>query len=410
MNNINRVLVKSQAKAIIREKVFALFVISMIAAVLTNGIYVWLNVTNTYNDYKNNGYSFYDDGNYFDDDLDDYSDYYDYFDQFSDEGNYDGSYNNSSDNPIENFGNTTPQSYTPDSQSADLDFNNRIYYRFPILSIAGVIFCPLYVTLMGLYVLLIKKNPDEEFKLGAELGGLFKKSFNSSYLKKLIIYVLKNLFTFLLCLLFIIPGIVYSYSTYFAFQLMNDYPNLKPTEALKLSKKIVKGNRSELFWLDMSFIPWYLLCAVTFGIASIYVMPYYLTTQALYYENFRLRALAQGRVCEDDFLSADELAKKYSAENQQNYYAQPNNTGWGNNTYYDPQGANQNNYNPGDSGRRDYYYTPGQAENNTPPQQDQPDHYSYADPDAGKKESSNTGEYKTSDSFNSTDSDSNPND
>ena len=50
----------------------------------------------------------------------------------------------------------------------------------------------------------------------------------------------------LLAILFIIPGIIFSYSAYFSSQIMNDYPNLKPTEAIKLSKKMIKGNR----WYD----------------------------------------------------------------------------------------------------------------------------------------------------------------
>lgn len=59
---------------------------------------------------------------------------------------------------------------------------------------------------------------------------------------------------------------------------------------------MVAGNRGELFALDLSFIGWWLLTCITFGIASIYVVPYYFTTQALYYENFKLRALQEGKL------------------------------------------------------------------------------------------------------------------
>lgn len=119
---------------------------------------------------------------------------------------------------------------------------------------------------------------------------------------------------------------------------MCENPNLKPTEALKLSKKMVAGNRGELFALDLSFIGWWLLTCITFGIASIYVIPYYFTTQALDYENFKLRALQEGKITEDDFLSQEQRAAKYAFagaqngnqnyndnNNQSNYYYNPNN-------------------------------------------------------------------------------------
>ena len=119
---------------------------------------------------------------------------------------------------------------------------------------------------------------------------------------------------------------------------MCENPNLKPTEALKLSKKMVAGNRGELFALDLSFIGWWILTCITFGIASIYVVPYYFTTQALYYENFKLRALQEGKITEDDFLSQEQRAAKYAFagaqngnqnyndnNNQSNYYYNPNN-------------------------------------------------------------------------------------
>ena len=101
---------------------------------------------------------------------------------------------------------------------------------------------------------------------------------------------------------------------------------------------MVAGNRGELFALDLSFIGWWLLTCITFGIASIYVVPYYFTTQALYYENFKLRALQEGKITEDDFLSQEQRAAKYAFagaqnsnqnyndnNNQSNYYYNPNN-------------------------------------------------------------------------------------
>lgn len=43
---------------------------------------------------------------------------------------------------------------------------------------------------------------------------------------------------------------------------------------ITLSKQLMNGNKTKLFLLDLSMIPWYLLTAVTFGVAMVYTMPY----------------------------------------------------------------------------------------------------------------------------------------
>ena len=52
------------------------------------------------------------------------------------------------------------------------------------------------------------------------------------------------------------------------------------------------------------------------GIANIYVLPYLNTVQALYYENFKQRALQEGTVSQTDFLNDMERAQF----NQNTYY------------------------------------------------------------------------------------------
>lgn len=372
MNKIDRVLVKSQARQLIKNKVFALFIIAVIAVFLTSistyvGTYDGVNTFGNLDDYSySNGN---DSGN---------SDPYSYY--FGD-GSQSGS-DNSSDNPIENFGSNSNGGVI--TSPASVKSNSASVFRLgkvsaSALSIISIILSPLMVTLMGFFAVFVTKNPDEELQLGTEIKNLFAHSFDATYLKKLVIYVLRGLFALLWALLFIIPGIVYNYSSYFAFQIMCEYPSLKPTEALALSKKMVKGNRNELFVLDLSFIGWYLLCAVTFGIASIYVMPYVFTTQALYYQNFKCRALAEGRLHEDDFLSAEEKFAKYSNPNVNPYGGQYNPYG-GN-----PSGAQnaQYNYNPQQQAQS-YYYTPPQSQ----PQNEAPNQQYYTPPQENTQQNS----------------------
>lgn len=357
MNNINRSLVKSQAKQIIKDKIFALFVLSAIVIFLTQGLTIGVNVYTDSDDIENlfgpknsNGYSDNSNRNtpedffkYFNGEQSDDND-----NSYDDDDSYDDG-DSSSDNPIESFG----QSYNgSDTGITNTSVNTSSIGYFSDTGIKGltvlsIVLSPLLVSLLGFYVILVKRDPSEQFSLGEEIKNIFKVSFDATYGKKLVVSILRTVFITLWCFLFIIPGIVYNYSSYFSFQIMCENPNLKPMEALKLSKKMVAGNRSELFALDLSFIGWWILCGISFGIASIYAIPYYLTTQALYYENFKIRALQEGRITEDDFLSQEEKANKYAFAGAGNYYNPAQNT----NEQYT---ANQN-----DSANA-YYYNPQQ--------------------------------------------------
>lgn len=356
MNNINRSLVKSQAKQIIKDKIFALFVLSAIVIFLTQGLTIGVNVYTDSDDIENlfgpknsNGYSDNSNQNtpedffkYFNGEQSDDND-----NSYDDDDSYDDG-DSSSDNPIESFG----QSYNGgDTGITNTSVNTSSIGYFSDTGIRGltvlsIVLSPLLVSLLGFYVILVKRDPSEQFSLGEEIKNIFKVSFDATYGKKLVVSILRTLFITLWCFLFIIPGIVYNYSSYFSFQIMCENPNLKPMEALKLSKKMVAGNRGELFALDLSFIGWWILCGISFGIASIYVIPYYLTTQALYYENFKIRALQEGRITEDDFLSQEEKANKYAFAGAVNYYNPAQNTneqytanqnGSANAYYYNPQ-------------------------------------------------------------------------
>lgn len=80
-----------------------------------------------------------------------------------------------------------------------------------------------------------------------------------------------------------------SFIIYFNFALANlfllDYQDMTPIEALKESSRLLKGNRIRLFKLVLSFLGMLLLCCLTFGLGLLWVGPYFLTTQCLFYLN-----------------------------------------------------------------------------------------------------------------------------
>ncbi|MDE6863900.1 MAG: DUF975 family protein [Eubacterium sp.] len=356
MNYINRALVKQQAKDIIKGKVFYIFLVTFIVASLAN-MSVGFNIANNYNYYFDKN-----DFEFFNDNKGGYNEFYDYYSDFGED--FDGGYEY--DNPIDDFefdGTSSSPEITQLSINKAGGINAFLGGLMGrgiggVTSLAGIAFMPLLVTLAGMYLSLVRKSPDEPFELGKELAGIFKNSFNDTYLKKLLVVILRQIFLVLWSILLIVPGIIFYYSSYFTSEIMSDNPNLKPTEAIRLSKKIVEGNRTELFVLELSFIPWYLLTIVTLGFASIYVLPYINTTKALYYENFRMRALQNGRITPDDFKSFDERIAGNNGSFAYGYTAPS--PGASDYYYAPPQSGNQGN-------EGSYYYT--DQSNDTPQSQ-----------------------------------------
>ena len=106
---------------------------------------------------------------------------------------------------------------------------------------------------------------------------------DGNFMRSFIGYLRLVIFTFLWSLLFWIPGIIKSISYSQMFYLMADNKNLEPGEAQKKSMELMEGHKWEYFVLGLSFIPWYLLGIITFGIAFVWITPYISTTFAEYH-------------------------------------------------------------------------------------------------------------------------------
>ena len=105
-----------------------------------------------------------------------------------------------------------------------------------------------------------------------------------SFVNSIAVYLLQGIFTFLWGLLFVIPGIIKGYSYALSMYILRDHPEMEALEVIDTSRAMMDGNKWRLFCLDLSFIGWYLLCAVTFGIAGLYVGPYVQCARAQFYE------------------------------------------------------------------------------------------------------------------------------
>lgn len=107
-------------------------------------------------------------------------------------------------------------------------------------------------------------------------------------------YIIKNMlligiFYILLSLLLIIPGIIYMFMMIMVPYLLADMEekDIENTEVRQVSKNMMNGHKWEYFVLQLSFILWYIGCSFTFGILAIWFMPYYITTNTMYYEDLK---------------------------------------------------------------------------------------------------------------------------
>lgn len=84
-------------------------------------------------------------------------------------------------------------------------------------------------------------------------------------------------------LLFIVPGIVAAYRYALAPYLLAENPELTAEEAIEQSKALMLGHKGRLFCLQLSFIGWYLLSALTGGIGWFFLAPYTKAADTAFY-------------------------------------------------------------------------------------------------------------------------------
>ena len=100
---------------------------------------------------------------------------------------------------------------------------------------------------------------------------------------------LRGLYTVLLALLLIIPGIVANYRYAMTPYILAENPELTASEAIDRSKWMMDGHKWRLFCLDCSFIGWNLLCGLTGNLGFIALNPYTNAARTAFYRDLQRR-------------------------------------------------------------------------------------------------------------------------
>ena len=130
---------------------------------------------------------------------------------------------------------------------------------------------------------LIQFNMNLIDKKPVDFMDIFSKS--DMFVKALFLRLRLTVFTFLWTLLFIIPGIIKSYSYSMSGFIMTENPEISSKEAMEVSMKMMAGNKWRLFCLQLSFIGWYILGAMACGIGIFFVQPYVNAAIAGFYDD-----------------------------------------------------------------------------------------------------------------------------
>ncbi len=109
--------------------------------------------------------------------------------------------------------------------------------------------------------------------------------YDNNYKENVKTIFLRSLFIFLWSLLLIIPGIYKAYEYRMIPYLLADDPTMTKDRAFAESKRLMDGQKWNAFVLDLSFLGWNILSALTLGILGVfYVTPYQAQTNAALYE------------------------------------------------------------------------------------------------------------------------------
>ncbi|MBC6309835.1 DUF975 family protein [Listeria sp. FSL L7-1582] len=140
---------------------------------------------------------------------------------------------------------------------------------------------------------------DEQRPSWREILEVFTKQ---NYTRYFVASLLITIFTGLWTLLFIVPGIIKTFSYSQTFRLMRDNPELGALDAITLSRERMNGAKAKLFSIQLSFVVWFiipivllitgvttenqalmLITNIIFTVILLFIGPYFQTTSAVFY-------------------------------------------------------------------------------------------------------------------------------
>lgn len=122
-----------------------------------------------------------------------------------------------------------------------------------------------------------------------EYGDLFRgfKRFGDTF----VYHLLTSIIIIIGFILLIVPGIIWALGYSMGYLIMKDNPDVSGMEAMRMSKSLMNGNKSEYFSFCLSFIGWFLLGIITLGFGFLYLTPYFTAAKIEFYEALKAQSI-----------------------------------------------------------------------------------------------------------------------
>lgn len=279
----NRAELKGKAKFSFKRNYWKSVLISLLLTLIVGGGGTGASsAASSFRNGMNNGYHSSQDSDY--SDIYDYDEYdyddYDNYDNYDNYDDYEGSINDFKQGFKEGMSDYSPVGW------------------MATLAIFGITFIIIFILIMTAVILIdvficnpvevgckryFLRNLNEKAQVG-NIGYAFDNNYKN--ITKTMFF--RDLYTVLWTLLLIIPGIVKFYEYQMIPYLLAENPQMTKEQAFAESKRMMTGQKWRAFVLDLSFIGWNILSALTLGILGIfYVQPYMDATHAALYEALR---------------------------------------------------------------------------------------------------------------------------
>ena len=112
------------------------------------------------------------------------------------------------------------------------------------------------------------------------------ETIKTKWINIIIAVILTSIIVGVCFILFVIPGIIMSLAYAFVIFLVVD-TDVSGNDALKESREMMKGYKWDYFVFGLSFLGWILLVPFTLGVLLIWLYPYMIVANAMYYDKLK---------------------------------------------------------------------------------------------------------------------------
>ena len=159
-----------------------------------------------------------------------------------------------------------------------LNFNSDLFEILIYFIVVQLIISPFCVGFNYCILRIVRKDK-------MHLKDLFK--FYPNFINIFLVSLVVQLFFSIGFTLFVIPGIIVVLVYCFVNFIIAD-GEFSVIDSLRASRELIYGYKFDYFKFLISFIGWWLIVIFTFGTAIVFVLPYFLVSNAVYYDCLRL--------------------------------------------------------------------------------------------------------------------------